>query len=229
VFCFSHAAPYRALYGHYYLFGWLAAIAPEAVFESFPTSINNFDLLMIFITLVGLGIQDLSLCLSGCALLTLNAHFFFHRQCEQILQSSPLRTLRIGSGLLILILLILHPTHQLIRTSLHSNPNLDHPIGSSHYLFLPAEHLFIDPTPHTDPNSAADYSFFISISVLASVLAVAVCSGHLVVAAAGGLLQVVLTSSFTSSSAIRLILRAICSIVGSMCAVTGYSAVLGLR
>jgi hypothetical protein len=43
------------------------------------------------------------------------------------------------------------------------------------------------------------------------------------------LLQVVLTSSFTSSSSIRLILRAICSIIGSMGAVTGYSTVLGLR
>lgn len=128
-------------------------------------------------------------------------------------------------------MLMLHPTHQLLSASLHSYPNIGHPSSYPHirssnsYLFLPAEHLFLD----SNPNPATDYSFFISISVLAAVLSVAVCSGHLVVAAAGGLLQVVLTSSFTSSSAIRLILRAICSIIGSMGAVTGYSAVLGLR
>ena len=184
---------------------------------------------------MGLSIQDLTLCLSGCALLTLNVHFLLHRRCQQILQSSPLRTLRIGSGLLIIIMLMLHPTHQLLCARLHSNPNIAHPNSYSHmsnsnsYLFLPAEHLFLDSNPNLNPNPATDYSFFISISVLATMLSAAVCSGHLVVAAAGGLLQVVLTSSFTSSSSIRLILRAICSIIGSMGAVTGYSTVLGLR
>ena len=179
----------------------------------------------------GLSVQDLCLCLSGAALLALNAQVFFSHRFEHILRASPLRTLRIGAGLLIIAMLGLHPCAAFFSaTSPETSPkltSLSSPWSLSVNLDLSSSHSQA-LNSSLGRGLSAEEQRLLALPSLAVLLCLAVCASHICRRSSGVLFHVVLSSSFSSPWALRVVVSSFCSISGCLGSAAVHCAVSSL-
>lgn len=190
---------------------------------------------------LGYGVKDLGLQLSCCGMFVLHAHLLCASKFDHVLRASPVRALRIGSGLMtfcIFFLLfyarwhtapiedVLHHSHEAVHFGLEEQEHAAAVRDSMHHdgllahdrAWLEAEnavtgylHAFLPST-----------SLF-SMIICAALLSTLVCAAHLCRKAAGMLLHLVLGAVFQSPANIRHALYALADILGPLLSCAVYS------
>ena len=203
---------------------------------------------------LGYSVRDLGLLLSTTALFVLTLHRLFQGKVELLLKASPVRSLRIGCGLLLLacfaLMAFMRRHLAALEESFHHWPHLSLPLGhaSASSPLLSAEQSLLAPPHHAAASSSgpllsADDEAaiigqllrllpslsFASLLLPAALLAVLVSALHLCRRSSAILFQLAISSSFKNFAIIRSSLTACVEVMGPSLSCLVYSLVFSMR
>jgi hypothetical protein len=183
---------------------------------------------------LGYGVQDLALLMSSAAMVVLYVFVLFGSCFEHVLRASPVRALRIGCGALFLSLLTLPiymrgytlPIEDILHHHHEHNPHLHHYNAQQTELLgvLGSEMLMLSQLSAVLPSLSSS-----ALIVPAMLIAVIVCSSYLCRKAAGAMLHLSLTASFSSPATIRSALHAFIDILGPFLSCLIFSIIYNTR
>ena len=165
------------------------------------------------------GVQDVAMVLSGAAIFCLNLHLFFHNKLSHILKASPVRTLRIGGGVLS-VLLFATPIIAYKFVALNGIDGLEGgggPAGSIDFNILSLSIM------------ATSNKSLVSLQIIACLISLIVSAIYVCRKATGVLLQLALASSFSSPAVVRQAINGFSDVIGPSIATILYSSIYNMK